>query len=216
MVSTPASSNTLSLAARITCGAVPEACPLWCACTSPAASRLTAVAMGPAWRGTASAWGTSGGAPPATSWTVAPPTAASVGSAPRVSGGSGEAALTQALSSPCPALPGPSPDLLGLVLAAGCRCEAGWTGSNCSEGKSHRPAPPQSPGTWGEGENGNRLHPHLSVPLALTSHVNHGIVVLGLLQQILQTGQLKTIEIHSHTSRGQNSKIKVSSEACSL
>lgn len=178
------------------------------------------MAMGRVWRGTASAWGTSGGAPPATSWTVAPPTAATVGSAQRVSGGSGEAALTRAPSSPCPALPGPSPDLLGLVLAAGCRCEAGWTGSNCSEGKSHRTAPPQPPGTWGEGESGNCLHPHLSVcshlPLALTSHVNHCIVVLELLQQILQTGQLKTIEIHSHTSRGQNSKIKVSSEACSL
>ncbi|XP_052052362.1 N-acetylglucosamine-1-phosphodiester alpha-N-acetylglucosaminidase isoform X3 [Apodemus sylvaticus] len=86
--------------ARTTCGAVPAKFPLWCVCMNPAASHPTAVAMGPVWMATANAPAASGGVTPAASWTVAPPTAASMGCAQRVTG---------------------------------CRCDAGWTGSNCSE-----------------------------------------------------------------------------------
>jgi hypothetical protein len=112
-------------------------CPLWCVCTSPAASRLTAVATALVWRAAVSAQGASGGVRPATSWTAAPPTAAGTGCAQRVSGGSGGSGGTLV----CPALPCLPPHLASLsclVLAAGCRCDSGWTGSNCSEGKSHQ------------------------------------------------------------------------------
>ena len=96
------SSHPCPPAARTTCGAVPAACPPWCVCMSPAASHQTAAATGPVWRGAASARGTSGGVLPVISWTVAPPTVASTGSARRVSGGSagGSSSLGAPLSRP--------------------------------------------------------------------------------------------------------------------
>lgn len=75
---------TLQITARTTCGAVPAKCPLWCVCMNRAASHPTAVAMGPVWMATVNAPATSGGARPAASWTVAPPTAASMGCAQRL------------------------------------------------------------------------------------------------------------------------------------
>lgn len=90
-----------------------------------------------------------GGVLPATSWTVAPPTVASTGSCTE-----SEWWLCGGSPARCPAPHGPgpaqsSPGFLGLVLAAGCRCEAGWTGSNCSEGK--RPGQPPPGTSWALG-----------------------------------------------------------------
>lgn len=81
-----APSHSESPTARRTCGAVPAEFPLWCVCMNPAAGHPTAVAMGPVWTAVANAPAASGGVTPAASWTAAPPTAASMGCAQRVSG----------------------------------------------------------------------------------------------------------------------------------
>lgn len=82
---TPDGTCLLSPAPLTACGVALGASRLSCVSTSLPASLQTVAGTGTAWKGSATARGTSGEAQPVTSWTVALPTAACMASAPTVS-----------------------------------------------------------------------------------------------------------------------------------